>query len=198
MQGKNKFKITCFFTCIEIKNEVYCYCKVRKRTCLRGEPVAYNLIPIIMQNAKNAKNATATAPVTELRYYKAEPDKTIKTEIGRAVSKSYEIPAVAQARKVRKGCFVRLSSEPASAERHYESVRKAYDAEGINLAGHIPFRGRLRKIGELSLPVSEGRQASNPATAEKVYIFRDAERLLPEPEAKPEPKPEGKVNRKAK
>jgi hypothetical protein len=139
--------------------------------------------------------ATATAPATELRYYKAEPDKAIKTEIGRAVSKSYEIPAIAQARKVRKGCIVRLATEPESAARHYESVRKAYDGEGINLNGHIPFRGRLRKVGSLSLPVTEGRQASNPATAEKVYIFCDSERLLAEPEPETEPV---KVKPKAK
>ena len=107
------------------------------------------------------------------RYYKADTEKPIVTAIGIGVAKSYDNPLIASARKVRKGCyFCEVKDGKKGEEKHAESVRKAYDILGIDYAGHIPFRGRLRKEENASgLMLTKGARK---------FFFRDAERLLPE------------------
>lgn len=113
------------------------------------------------------------------RYYKADTEKPIVTAIGIGVAKTYDNPLIAQARKVRKGCyFCEVIEGSKGEERHAESIRKAYDMLGIDYAGHIPFRGRLRK--------KENAAGLMLTKGERKFFFRDAERLLP-PEEKAAP-----------
>lgn len=140
------------------------------------------------KNTKTATAAKATAKATETetvevapRYYKGT-EEAIPTAAGVAVSLSYENPAVAAARKVRRGCLVRTDAEPESAARFYTSVYKAFVGEGLPVSAHIPFRGRLRKTGAQVYPLKteEGKTIR--------YLFTDTD---PKPEPKPED-PEGK------
>ena len=107
------------------------------------------------------------------RYYKADTERPITTAIGVGVAKSYDNPLIAAARKMRKGCyFCEIVEGKKGEERHAESVRKSYDILGIDLAGHIPFRGRLRKEENATgLILTKGTRK---------FFFRDAERLLEE------------------
>ena len=137
---------------------------------------------------KNSKK-TETAEIATLapidakemifeRYYKADTERPIITAIGIGVAKSYDNPLIAQARKVRKGCyFCEIVDGKNGEERHAESVRKAYDILGIDLAGHIPFRGRLRKLENASgLMLTKG---------DRKFFFRDSERIIPDPKVAP-------------
>jgi hypothetical protein len=123
-----------------------------------------------MQKNENPANV---ATATEERTYKARPNEVISTKIGLGVALSYENPAIAEARKVRRGCTVRREDEAPDAARYYESVRKAFDGEGINLNGHIPFRGSLRKEPKGTLPYIV-RHGDGSTTR---YIFTDTERV---------------------
>lgn len=125
---------------------------------------------------EEAKNAVITATNAEeavKRYYKADTEKEIVSLIGIGVAKSYDNPNIAAARKVRRGVyFCEIKDGVKGLEMHAESLRKAYDILKIDYAGHIPFRGRLRKEENASgLPLTKG---------DRKFFFRDSERLLPE------------------
>ena len=121
---------------------------------------------------------TVTNSEVITRYYKADTEKPIITAIGIGVAKSYDNSLIAAARKVRKGCyFCEVIDGIKGDERHAESVRKAYDMLSIDYAGHIPFRGRLRK--------EENATGLMLTKGDRKFFFRDAERMLPEEKAVP-------------
>lgn len=145
--------------------------KVKNSPAMQAETASIN--KEAMQAVITATNAEETAK----RFYKADTEKEIVSLIGIGVAKSYDNPNIAAARKVRRGVyFYELFADGTkSEEMHAESVRKAYDILKIDYAGHIPFRGRLRKEENASgLPLTKG---------ERKFFFRDSERLLPEVKA---------------
>lgn len=106
---------------------------------------------------------------TERLFYKAEPEKEILSEIGKAVSLSYRNPATATARKKRRGCFASQEGEIAI---YYDSVEKAFRAliPSASDGAIIKFRGKLR--------ASEGNVLYFPIKDEKGetikrFIFSD-------------------------
>lgn len=133
-----------------------------------------------MQN----ETITTETAIEAARTYKARPETEISTKIGIGVARSYDNPAIAASRKVRRGCTVynATAGETAKDARYYESVCKAFNGEGINLNGHIPFRGSLRKEPKGTLPYivrgADGKEAAR-------FIFTDTERVTAAAAAEP-------------
>jgi hypothetical protein len=137
---------------------------------------------LIAVEAINAVNTATQAEEAARRYYKADTEKEIVSLIGIGVAKSYDNPNIAAARKVRRGVyFYEIIDGIKGEERHAESVRKAYDILKIDYAGHIPFRGRLRK--------DENAAGLMLTKGDRKFFFRDSERLLA-PAPAPAPAPE--------
>lgn len=96
------------------------------------------------------------------------------------VRKSWENPEVKAKRAERHG--VRLTKEGVTVGE-YKSVREAFIAHGLNLSGHIVFRGKLKAAGTL-----EGYGF--------VWTVFAIEKPVKEPKEPKEPKPE--AEKKAK
>ena len=138
------------------------------------------------QEAMQAVITASSAEEAAKRFYKADTEKEILSLIGLGVAKSYDNPNIAAARKVRRGVYFYeiFPDGRKSEERHAESVRKSYDFLKIDYAGHIPFRGRLRK--------EENAAGLHLTKGERKFFFRDSERLLapaPAEAAVPAPAP---------
>jgi hypothetical protein len=119
-----------------------------RKTTKKDEITATEVI-----GATNETLATITdEQVISKYFYKNNPEEEIKTKIGIGVQKSYENPAVSAARKARSGVYMQrvepVTGQPIGAPKHYSSMRYAYELGLGTLAGHIEFRGRVKKSSE--------------------------------------------------
>ena len=146
------------------------------------------------------QNANANVEAVEIaRHYKANPEEEIKTAIGIGVAKSYDNPAIAAARKVRRGVYVTVGD---AAPAYYESTYKAFTGLKIpaSVGQIIAFRGRLRKPENAAgLPFKVGEVTYFFSDTERIPAKPKAETVAPEaaPEAAPEPEAAPKKGRRS-